>query len=159
MPHCDQLDIKGRLLIRMTDKAGNTIAERTVDNMIVNSGRLLVASLFAGLSGAAAVSHVAIGLDGSAPEPGQSKLLNFGLSKAIGEKTIQNNADGRVRVLFSVDFGANEPKGSVTFQEAGIFSGDPAAAIDKSVMYNRVSFAPLKKTKDYKLTLSWEITF
>ncbi len=156
MLHRDQLDIKGRLSIRVIDKGGNTIAENTVDNMIVNSGRALVANLFAGQGGAKAVSHIAIGTDGAPTVAGQAALHKETLRKPIGNIVVESTADDRVRVLLSMDLEADEPPlgagESTAIQEAGIFNSE-------NVMYNRVFFPTVNKTKDFKLTLFWEIIF
>ncbi len=156
MLHRDQLDIKGRLTIRMVDNSGKTVEEKTVNNMIVTSGRELIANLFSGQGGAKPVSHVAIGSNGDATVPGQIALNAQLFIKTIGSMIAESTIDDRVRVLLSADLEANEPPladgESAGIQEAGIFNSD-------GKMYNRVFFPAVNKTKDFKLTLFWEIIF
>ena len=62
----------------------------------------------------------------------------------------------RVTITTELDFAVPQDRDSLELREAGLFNGsDPA----QSVMYNRVVFPVITKTKDFALTFIWEITF
>ena len=60
--------------------------------------------------------------------------------------------DGKKKVFISAELDFTEGNGALT--EAGLFNSDT-----NGVMYNRVVFAPVNKTEDFKLVLVWEIVF
>ena len=160
MQQRELLDIQGRLTMHLVNAEGEV--ERTVEvsNMIVNSGRSLVASMFAG-KGGKPISHVAVGKNGNETTAVDVKLGEEVFRKAV---TIANpekiTVDGkdRFKVTLTSELGLNEPPGAdVVLQEAGLFNGLLNAA--DTVMYNRVKFPPVTKTSAFKLTLFWEIIF
>lgn len=157
MIHQDQLEMKGRLTLRLCQSDGTLVREQVVDNLIVNSGRTLVANLFAGQGGPKPVTHIAVGTNGTPTNPNQDKLLSEVIRKPIAGKIVKPANNDRVQVQVSIDLDDNEPpvpagQTAVGLQEAGIFNED-------GIMYNRVSFPVVNKTADFQLTLFWEIIF
>jgi hypothetical protein len=162
----EAMDMRGRLMIRLTGRDGRLIDEHQHPNLIVKSGRELVAQLFAGVSGGTPptrVTHMAVGDDAAPPTDLQQALLKErSPRKKIAEVTYsefdETTPRGSVRRVKATlkavfDFGeANNP--AVPLQEAGVFN---AAA--GGVMYNRVVFKPVTKTEAFQLTLLWDITF
>ncbi len=150
----EAIDMKGRLSLHLENRAGE-VQTMAADNAIVLSGRNLVANLFAGISGVKFISHIAVGTGTSPVDPEKDIALSKEiLRKAFNKVTTQSitNVKGRTQVLVSADFGFDEANGSLT--EAGIFNADK-----DGIMYNRVFFQPVNKTKEFKLTLVWEILF
>ena len=128
---------------------------------IVQSGRLLVAQLFGGVSGGATpgkVTHIAVGTNGTAAADDQTGLL----AERAPRKPVANptytpfTEDGvaRIRVGLTTTFDFNEANGPDALQEAGLFTADTGG-----VLYNRVTFDPVTKTNAFKLTLLWEVVF
>jgi hypothetical protein len=62
------------------------------------------------------------------------------------------DATGRARVLLRLIGELGEDNANDTLREAGLFTDD-------NVMYNRVTFDTVTKSKQFKLTLVWEILF
>ena len=158
MIHRDQLDMKGRLTLKIRNSSdGALVREIVADNLIVNTGRALVANLFAGQGGPEAVSQIAVGTNGADTDVSQDQLLQEVLRKPISNLIVEATNDNHVRVQVSIDLDDNEPpipqgETAVGLQEAGIFNED-------GIMYNRVKFPVVNKTADFKLTLFWEIIF
>src|SRR4051812_8301241 len=74
----ERIDMHGCLTIRLTGRDGRLVEELYQKNLIVRSGRDLVAKLFAGISGGTPptkVTHMAVGEDGTAPADDQSALV------------------------------------------------------------------------------------
>jgi hypothetical protein len=139
----DAIDMKGRLTLRLENRAGEIVEEIAADNAIVMSGRRLVANLFAKIE-EKPISHIAVGKvvsDTLKVNPDEKKLGDEVLRKPIKPIVIDDsNTGGDNRAL----------------TEAAIFND---ATLNGGTMYNRVIFKPVNKTEDFKLTLVWEIIF
>lgn len=153
----DAIDMKGRLTLRLENRAGDIVQEFAADNDIVLSGRQLVALMFAN-KGAAPISHIAVGTGTTPVAPTTDvKLAAEVFRKKINVITPASDIlpkGDRFSVIVSTELGLPEANGALT--EAAIFN-DPAA--NTGTMYNRVVFLPVNKTADFKLTLVWEILF
>lgn len=160
MQHSEQLDIQGRLTMHVSDAQGSIVQTYRTSNMIVNGGRSLVASLFAG-KGGKAISHVAVGKNGADTNATDTKLGEEVFRKPAtveSPKPTQLEGKDRFVVVITAELGLNEPSpADVILQEAALFNG--SATESGTSMYNRVKFPPVTKTKDFKLTLYWEIIF
>ncbi len=163
----ETMDMRGQLIVQLSDRAGQIVHRQRYKNHIVTAGRMLVAQLFTGVFDGPApvpVTHMAVGSarDVETPDPpadgdgdlvaqrGERKPISVG-----GYATPDEGGVTRVRVsLESVfDFDdANDP--DTPLREAGIFN-----AAEDGVMYNRVVFEPVTKTEAFKLTLLWDVTF
>ena len=159
-------DMRGRLVLRLSDRDGRVIHEQRPHNRIVRTGRQLVAQLFGGVAGGtppARVTHMAVGTNATPAADDQTALLGervprkpiSDVSYVDFDETVDGKTTRRVRATLKAIFDfddANDP--AVPLREAAIFT-DAAGG----VMYNRVVFEPVTKTKAFKLTLLWDITF
>jgi hypothetical protein len=153
----DGIDMKGRLTLRLENRAGELVQEIAANNDIVLTGRELVAHLFANIK-VDPISHIAVGTDGTgavAPKTDVKLAAEF-FRKAINPiDATQISATGdRVHVMVTAELGLDEANAVLT--EAAIFNHKD---LNTGIMYNRVIFPPVTKTKDFKLTLVWEIMF
>ena len=152
----DHIDMKGRLRIRMQNRMGETVLDFKADNDIVLTGRDLVARLFIN-EAIDPISHLAVGTGGTEVNPEEDNTLENELfRKAImpidPTEHLTDTEDGKKKVFISAELDFTEGNGALT--EAGLFNSDASG-----VMYNRVVFAPVNKTEDFKLVLVWEIVF
>jgi hypothetical protein len=161
----EQMDMKGALTLRLTDREDNIVVERRHANRIVKSGRRLVAELFAGVAGGtppSQVTHMAVGSGATGAADEQTGLVTERTRKAISEvtfaefdETVSGNTTRRVRATLKAVFDFGDANDLATpLREAGIFT-----AASAGVMYNRVVFQDVTKTDAFKLTLLWDITF
>jgi len=133
-------DIKGRLQIRVIDRAGAVVEERNVSNKIVGSGYKMIANLFAGVANAKTIGFFGIG-SGMAPTKESTNdlatpvaIFDIQWRKAVNnpakvEPVLDANgvATGHIKVTITGELDFNEPKGiPVDLAEAGLFNADKA---------------------------------
>ncbi len=154
-------EMRGQVWLQILDREGRVVAEQHRKNRIVQSGRLLVAQLFGGVSGGATlgkVTHIAVGTNGTAAADDQTSLLaERAPRKPVSDPTytpFTEDGVARIRVGLTTTFDFNEANGPDALQEAGLFTADTGG-----VLYNRVTFDPVTKTNAFKLTLLWEVVF
>ncbi len=156
-------DMHGRLTLWLTDRDGRRMGAQRCTNLIVVTGRQLVAQLFAGVSGGTPptkAAFMAVGTDSTPPADGQSGLgAEVSPRKPITNvtyATITDTGVQRVKVSLTAlfDFGDANVPSTTPLREAGIFTANAAG-----IMYNRVTFDAVSKTKDFQLTLLWDVVF
>lgn len=153
----DDLHIAGRLTLRKMTLDGEVVQEITAHNDITMAGRGLVARLFNKDNNAVDVSRVSKIMVGKSPDKFDPKQT--ALSNKVGETPISKvetsevlDSTGRSRVLLRLVGELAEDNANDALREAGLFTSD-------GVMYNRVTFDTVTKSKQFKLTLVWEILF
>ena len=160
----ESMEMSGRVTIELSDASGRVIERQQRRNLIVTSGRTLVAQLFGGISGGTPpgkVSHMAVGTDATPPADEQTALLAERAPRKPIEVTYSEFDDlssgvkvRRVRASLKAVFDFGEANGPAPLREAAVFTA-PAAG----VMYNRVVFDAVTKTSAFQLTLLWDISF
>lgn len=151
----DDLNIAGRLTLRLCTPDGRLVEEVTAHNDITLAGRALVASLFNHDKAAdpiARVSKMKVGQSGQVFNADQTAL-----GQEVAETDITSieevpNPGGASRMMLRLTGELPEDANLGPLQEAGLFTDD-------GVMYNRVTFDTITKSDKFKLTLVWEITF
>ncbi|HEU0015548.1 MAG TPA: hypothetical protein VFQ45_17865 [Longimicrobium sp.] len=151
----ERQDITGRLTLRLHAPDGRVAREQTASNEITPQGRALVAQLFnrdMAATPIARVSQIGLGRNGEKLKAGGTTLNEpIGMTpvRSIEQVPRQPN-ETRTVLRLTGELAEKEMNG--VLQEAGLFTED-------GVMYNRVTFAPISKSEQFKLTLVWEITF
>jgi hypothetical protein len=147
------------LHLTLRDRHGRVVAVRDERNSVMRTGARLVADLFQGQG--AAVTHMGVGTDDT-PESSDfttEELTVAGLTGPteveIPASAFRTEVDAAHRVV-KVRVHATLPETSAvgTVREAGLLS----VRDDSTVLYNRVTFAPVTKA-DHELTLFWEVAF
>lgn len=155
----ESIELKGQLSLVLTDREGRVALAQTASNLVVTTGRDLVAQLFSDLK-VDPVSFMAVGT-GDKPTAEDDKELGtqLGPRKPLGDvdpsihlSTVGKGADTRKKITRTVELDFGEANGEL--REAGLFN-----AAEGGMMYNRVSFPTVTKTDSFKLTLVWEILF
>lgn len=161
-------EMRGRLTVRLTDRAGDDVMARTYANLIVRSGRLLVAQMFAGPPAGpppGKVTHIAVGTGADPPADGQTALSAERPPRMPIAEIVYADIDEpvpggggatvkRVKASLKVVYDFADANGPEPLREAGIFTADVGG-----VMYNRVVFDPVIKNNTFKLTLLWDVVF
>jgi hypothetical protein len=155
----EDLGIAGRLTLRLYAADGRLAEERVAHNDITLKGRELVARLFnAELSATdiPRVSRIVVGGDDHAFNPADTALgARVGSTRVLSpivEETVTDTG-GRPRKLLRLTGELGEKDCNGELREAGLFTEN------EELMYNRVTFKPINKSTEFKLTLVWEITF
>jgi hypothetical protein len=154
----EDLNIAGQLTLRKTTLDGQLVQEITVHNDITLEGRRLVAQLFNKDNAAvntSRVSKIQVGRSKSSFDPKQNVMVD-----KVGETPITSitpsevlDSSSRPRLMLRLVGELGENDCNDALQEAGLFTEDG------KVMYNRVTFDTVTKSKQFKLTLIWEIMF
>ena len=153
----EDLHIAGRLTLRKTTLDGQLVEEVTTHNDITLAGRDLVARLFNRDNNNVTIGRVTKIQVGRSKTPFDAKQT--ALLDKVGETAITEvkpsdvmDANGRTRKMLRLVGELGEDDANDALCEAGLFTED-------NVMYNRVIFGTVTKSKQFKLTLVWEILF
>lgn len=154
----------GNVCIRLMDGSGKIIREERAGNMIVSSGRRLMADLFAGEPAGIPVRYMSIGSGADATTADMTALASE-ISHLIPAQSPRTLADAQIKELpegsvitvtaaFSGEDFIADDAGEISLQEAGLFTEDTGGT-----MYNRVTFDSIPLRKGYEIKLIWEVTF
>ena len=152
----DDLNIAGRLTLRLCTPDGRIVEEVTAHNDITLAGRTLVASLFNHDKAADPIKRVSKMKVGSSGK--DFDAADAALGEYVDETPIITpieevpNPGGASRMMLRLTGELPEDADLGPLKEAGLFTDD-------DVMYNRVTFETITKSDKFKLTLVWEITF
>lgn len=140
----DSFKVTGNLTITLYDKDNNVKDYREIKNLIVNSGKVLMAQLLAG-EAVDIPSHMALGTDNTAAGATQTTLL-----AEVGRASFTAKDRTSSTITFRATFGAGVATGALT--EAGIFN----AEVD-GTMLCRTVFANVTKNASDVLTVNWNV--
>ena len=146
----DLIKLTGELHIVLRDQYGNIKDERVVPNLVVTTGKYLLARRLAGVvTGTSATpSHMGVGSSSVAADVSNTSVTALGSRVALN--TITDPGLTNV-VTMSATFIAGVGTGAIT--EAGIFN-----ALTGGVMLCRTVFATVNKAAGDVLTINWAIT-
>ena len=140
----EAMKIKGKLRIDLV-RDGLVIETQEVDNIIVTTGKNLVATLVAGTG--TSFTHMAVGSSATS-----EAITDCALGTELGRvlltgKTVADNV-----ISYVGDFPAGTGTGTIV--EAGIMN-----ASSSGVMLNRATFSSVSKTASDALKITWDVTF
>ena len=136
----DQLQLKGHLQIHLNDEL-----VRDVDNLVVTTGKNLVASRLVGTT-PAVMSHMAIGSGTTAAAAG-----NTALGTELGRVSLTSGSASSAVVTYVATFAAGTGTGAVT--EAGLLN-----ASSGGTMLARTVFSVVNKGANDSMTVTWTVT-
>ena len=139
----EEIGIKGKLKIELI-RDGKIIQTEKVNNIIVTTGKSLVATLVSG-SGTS-FSHMAIGTDSTTEVVGDTAL-----TAEVGRVTLTSKATTNNVIAYVGDFPAGTGTGTIV--EAGILN-----AASSGTMLNRATFSSVNKTASDALKITWSVT-
>lgn len=141
----DNVVALGQLNIILRAHNGHVKENITVPNIVVATGKALIASRLTGTA-AAVMSHMSVGSGVVAPNTSQTALT----AESGRAVLISTTAVGNV-VTYTATFPAGVGTGAVN--EAGIFN-----AASNGIMLSRTTFNVVNKDSTDSLTISWAIT-
>ena len=147
--------LSGRLHVAIRDAAdgGRLVGERRVDNLITDSGRQLLARLFAGQVQLSELRIVA-GSNGDSQGADAATLTRVADARASVEVAAAVN-DHRATARVSATLPATGDAQPQSIQEAGI----QLVLADRKVVYNRVTFPVISRAGNLELTFTWDVSF
>lgn len=142
----EQLNIKGRLKIHVWDvETLETKQYLEVDNLVVTTGLEYIASRMKDTT-FGAMSHMAVGDDGTTPVLGDTALGSELGRVALTSTTVTSNV-----VEYIATFGAGTATGAI--EEAGILNAGSGGT-----MLCRTTFAVVNKGAADAMSITWEVT-
>lgn len=141
----DGLKLRGEVALVLRDKNGNVKEERTIKNLIVDTGLNFICDRMK--DDETAMTHMALGSGSTAAAAGDTSLgSQLGSREALDSSAVTNN-----QIVYVSSFEAGDATGAVT--EAGIFN-----ASSGGTMLCRTVFSVVNKAADDTLTVNWTIT-
>ncbi len=143
----DDLKLKGRLDIVVTSQDGVVKQKKSVENLVVTTGKNFVASRMAG-SSASVMSHMAIGTDNTAASSSDTALGSESARASLTSTTVNGND-----VVYVASFAAGVPSTAAVITEAGIFN-----ASSSGTMLCHTVFGSISKGTSDSLTITWTVS-
>ena len=141
----DGLKLRGDVALVLRDKKGNVKEERTIKNLIVDTGLNFICDRMK--DDETAMTHMALGSGSTAAAAGNTTLgSQLGSREALDSSTVTNN-----EIVYVASFEAGDATGAVT--EAGIFNASTGGT-----MLCRTVFSVVNKAADDTLSVTWTIT-
>jgi hypothetical protein len=158
--------MRASLRIELRSAEGAILDAREARNAVMRGGAELIARLFAGQG--TPITHMGVG---TSNEPESEEYTTTALrNEAVGDgQPLESPTEAPIppeAFTFKVDQARRMVRVRVrgtlpaaaavgTVREAGLI----ARSSESSILYNRVTFAPIVKGNDHELTMFWEITF
>lgn len=141
----DLIKVTGELKITVTNPEGNVKQEVVVPNLVVTTGKNLIASRLKDTTDAA-MSHMAIGTGSTAAAAGNTALGSEAGRVALTSTTVTTNS-----VAYVASFGAGTGTGAIT--EAGLLN-----ASSGGTLLCRTVFSVINKGAADTLGITWTVT-
>jgi len=156
----DAVQLKGTVSIMMTDRDGNIVESRELNNLIVTRGKALMTYLLGALSSSVKPDYMAVGTGVVAPDPANTQLGIEVYREIINSYTAVTTTTTDDTIQYVMQIGEGElTSGAIT--EAGLFgsiSGFVAGAgANTGYLLSRVTFPAINKTSSLTLTITWRI--
>jgi len=141
----DLIKVTGELKITVTNPEGNVKQEVVVPNLVVTTGKNLIASRLKDTTDDA-MSHMAIGTDSTAAAAGDTALGSEAGRVALTSTTVTTNS-----VAYVASFGAGTGTGAIT--EAGLLNAGSGGTL-----LCRTVFSVINKGAADTLGITWTVT-
>ena len=141
------LHLTGELLVQLTNNVGNIVQEQHIKNLVVTSGKELVANRLKENT-KPAIGWIAVGTDGTAASAGQTTLVAEVSRVAVSSATVTSNS-----VAYVATLPAGTGTGTGTLLEAGLFN-----AASLGTMFSRTASINVVKGATDTLTITWTVT-
>lgn len=145
----ENLKLKGDVAIVLKDSTGAVKEQRTITNLVVNSGLAYIISRMAGAD-KGVMSHMALGSSTTAPTADDTDLLSIlGVREALDTTEIAGTNGEQVK--YTANFESGDATGAIT--EAGIFNAETGGD-----MLCRTTFDVVNKQAADTMAVTWTIT-
>lgn len=141
----ENIEVTGKILAVLYDENGVEKSRQEVKNLVVTSGRNLIASRLAG-NASSAITHMAVGSGSTAPAAGQTALVT-----ELGRVAISSGTASANVVTYVASFGPGVGTGNIN--ECGLFN----AASGGTMLARSTSVIATKGASD-TLALTWTVT-
>jgi len=140
----EKLNIKGDVVLVLTDENGNLKQRQEIKNLVVTTGLDYISDKM--VSSATTVSHMAIGTNNLAPAASQTALL-----AELDRNAFTTSSSSNGVCTFNAQWAAGDGTGAIA--EAGIFAGSSGGT-----MLCRTTFDTVNKAAGDSLAITWVVT-
>jgi len=152
-PFDNTFKVTGKLLIEHFNEKNELIDTRKIKNLVVTSGRALIANRL-GPSALAAIGWMAVGTSSTAPSAAQTNVTAIaGTKVALDSTTIVTTTVTNDSVRYIATFGPGVSTAALV--EAGLFNN---AALATGDMLARTTFSVINKAAGDTVILTWTVT-
>ena len=140
----EKLNIKGDVVLVLTDENGNLKQRQEIKNLVVTAGLNYISTKM--VSTTPTVSHMAVGTGTAAPA-----ATDTALGFEIDRNTFTSESSSNGVCTFNAQWAAGDGTGAIS--EAGIFAGSQGGA-----MLCRTKFDTVNKAAGDSLAITWVVT-
>jgi len=144
----ESIALSGKLKIVVLDQFGSTKDERDLDNLVVTTGKNVIASRMAGNT-TALMSRMGVGTGAVAALVSDTSL---GAAIASGNVVLDSSTASNNTITYVATFPAGTGTGAIT--EAGIFNGYPGVGS----MLCRTVFSVVNKGASDVIVITWTVS-
>lgn len=146
----DQLAITGDVSIILRDKYGQIKLRKAIKNLVVQSGKNLIAATFRGDS-SDTITHIGVGTNtpAAAADISQVALQDEILPRVAISSTLNSSPSN---IVYVATFGAGVGTGNIG--EAGLFTASTVGT-----MVSRTTFTTIPKEADDEIEITWTLNF
>ena len=144
----ESIALSGKLKIVVLDQFGSTKDERDLDNLVVTTGKNVIASRMAGNT-TALMSRMGVGTGNTAALVSDTSL---GAAIASGNVVLDSSTASNNTITYVATFPAGTGTGAIT--EAGIFNGYPGVGS----MLCRTVFSVVNKGASDVIVITWTVS-
>ncbi len=144
----ESIALSGKLKIVVLDQFGSTKDERDLDNLVVTTGKNVIASRMAGNT-TALMSRMGVGTGNTAALVSDTSL---GAAIASGNVVLDSSTASNNTITYVATFPAGTGTGAIT--EAGIFNGFPGVGS----MLCRTVFSVVNKGASDVIVITWTVS-
>jgi hypothetical protein len=144
----ESIALSGKLKIVVLDQFGSTKDERDLDNLVVTTGKNVIASRMAGNT-TALMSRMGVGTGSTAALVSDTSL---GAAIASGNVVLDSSTASNNTITYVATFPAGTGTGAIT--EAGIFNGYPGVGS----MLCRTVFSVVNKGASDVIVITWTVS-
>jgi len=144
----ESIALSGKLKIVVLDQFGSTKDERNLDNLVVTTGKNVIASRMAGNT-TALMSRMGVGTGNTAAIVSDTSL---GAAIASGNVVLDSTTASNNTITYVATFPAGTGTGAIT--EAGIFNGYPGVGS----MLCRTVFSVVNKGASDVIVITWTVS-
>lgn len=146
----DTFTPRGEVDIILKDKTGVVKTKRRINNLVVQTGKNLIAAAFHG-STADTVTHIGVGSNtpATAASTSQTALVDEVSPRIAAGSTLNSNP---ATIVYTATFGAGVATGAIA--EAGLFT-----SLTSGTLVARTTFSSIPKEADDVLEITWTLIF
>lgn len=161
MSKFESISLKGDLEVTLYDEHMQVKDTRVLHNIVVDTGKYLLASVFLGDGEFNSLNMMKVGSGADVATVAQTKLVSVlpcGKDDGVSLTKSGDCYGTRVDNVVTYEATFNPGEGTGAISEAGMFSRKVVDGLKTDTMFNRTVFSVVNKAQGDTLTIKWSIT-